>query len=87
MTAAIRLGQRGPEGEEVAHAVAALVEALGDEESRVVAEAITALGMFGPEAESAVPALEERTGHGDAQIAERAKAALRQIRKTPCSGR
>ncbi len=40
----------------------------------------TALGMIGPAAKEAIPTLEKLTEHDDPQIAERAKAALRQIR-------
>lgn len=59
----------------------ALLTATRDRNSSVVREAITALGMFGPRAEKAIPTLEGLTGHEDPQIAERAKAALRQIRR------
>ncbi len=57
-----------------------LIEALADEEPRVVQEAITSIGLLGPAAESAIPDLERLTEHPDPQIAERAKAALRQVR-------
>ncbi len=43
-------------------------------------EAITTLGMIGPAAQDAIPALEKLTEHEDPQLAERAKAALRQVR-------
>ncbi len=56
------------------------IEELVDEEMRVVQEAITALGMIGPAAKDAIPKLEKLTQHDDPQIAERAKAALRQVR-------
>ncbi len=36
-------------------------------------------GMIGPAAKDAIPTLEKLTEHEDPQIAERAKAALRQI--------
>ncbi len=45
-----------------------------------VAEAVTALGMIGPAAKAAIPTLEELAEHEDRQIAERAEAALSQIR-------
>ncbi len=57
-----------------------LIEELEGEDSRVVQEAITALGMIGPAAKEAIPTLEKLTEHDDPQIAQRAKAALRQVR-------
>jgi HEAT repeat protein len=45
-------------------------------------EAITTLGMIGPLAAPAIFVLRTLTKHDDPQIAERAKAALRQIRIT-----
>jgi HEAT repeat protein len=57
-----------------------LIEELASRDTRVVQEAITALGMIGPAAKDAIPTLEKLTGHEDKQVAERAKAALRQIR-------
>ncbi len=77
MDAAMTLGRFGPEAVEV---VPQLRQALGDAEMGVVAEAITALGMIGPAAKDAIPTLETLTEHEDKQIAERAKAALRQVR-------
>ena len=53
---------------------------IGDADSCVSVEAITALGMIGPAAKDAIPTLEKLTEHEDPQIAERAKAALRQVR-------
>ena len=46
----------------------------------ILREAITALGMIGPAAKDAIPTLEKLAEHHDPQIAERAKAALRQVR-------
>ena len=46
----------------------------------VARDAITALGMIGPAAKDAIPTLEKLAEHDDAQIAARAKAALRQVR-------
>ena len=60
--------------------VAHLVEELTGEDTRVVQEAITALGMIGPAARDAIPTLEKLAERDDSQIAERAKAALRQVR-------
>ncbi len=57
-----------------------VIEAVSDSNPAVVREAITALGMIGPAAKDAIPTLEKLTEHEDKQIAERAKAALRQIR-------
>ena len=37
--------------------------------------------MIGPAAKDAISTLEKLTEHDDPQIAERAKAALRQVRK------
>ena len=39
----------------------------------------TALGILGPPAKEAIPALEKLAEHEAPQIAERAKAALRQV--------
>ena len=50
--------------------------------SEVVRETITALGMVGPTAKDAIPTLEKLTEHDDPQIAERAKAALRQVSRS-----
>ena len=58
-----------------------LVKAIQDS-APVAREAITALGMIGPAAKDAIPTLEKLTEHADPQIAERAKAALRQIGAT-----
>lgn len=53
--AALRLGQmEGLAADITPH----LVEALVDNDSRVVQEAVTALGMIGPAAKGAIPALE-----------------------------
>ena len=43
-------------------------------------EQVDTLGMIGPAAKDAIPALEKLTEHNDPQISERAKAALRQVR-------
>ena len=74
---ALILGQmRDPATDVVPH----LVVGLADEDMRLVQEAITALGMIGPAAKDAIPMLERLTEHENPQIAERAKAALRQVR-------
>ena len=57
-----------------------LEQALG-QDPFVAREVVTALGMIGPAAKETIPALEKLAEHDDRQIAERAKAALRQIRK------
>ena len=67
-------------GEEAAEAVPFLVEALKTDQTHASAEAITALGMIGPAAKDAIPILEKLAEHDNPQIAERAKAALRQVR-------
>jgi hypothetical protein len=56
---------------------------LRSKEPMVLREAITALALLGAEAESAVPQLEELAEHEERQIAARAAAALRQIRRLP----
>ncbi len=63
-------------------AILALVRAAERSESSVELsyEAITTLGIIGPAAKDAIPGLEKLTDHDDPQIAERAKAALRQVR-------
>ena len=53
--------------------------AINDDSLLVAREAVTALGMIGPAAKDAIPALEKLTDHKDKQIVERAKVALRQI--------
>ena len=63
-----------------ARRVVLLHRLLSDAEGAVVREAITALGVIGPEASEAIPTLEKLSEHEDKQIAERAKAALRGIR-------
>ncbi len=77
--AALDLGQLQDLAEKI---VPHLLEELTDEDVRVAREAITALGMIGPAAKEAIPTLEKLTEHDDRQIAERAKAALRQVRDT-----
>jgi hypothetical protein len=73
---ALMLARVEPASEVVPH----LMEELEDEDARVLQETITALGAIGPPAKAAIPALEKLAEHEDPQIAERAKAALRQIR-------
>ena len=80
MHAALLLGQMEDLATEI---TLHLIEELEDIDSRVVQEAITALGMIGPAAKDAIPALEKLTEHDDPQVAERAKAALRQVRGRP----
>ena len=67
-------------GPRVLQAVPELLSAADADNARLAREAITALGMIGPDAKEAIPALEKLTGHVDSQVDERAKAALRQIR-------
>ncbi len=74
---ALSAGYFGSAGES---SVPFLLTALSDVDEIVVHEAITALGMIGPAAKDAIPTLEKLTEHDDPQIAERAKAALRQVR-------
>jgi hypothetical protein len=68
----------GKLGSAAAPVVAQLVQAL-EQDRRVAREAIVALGMIGPDAAAAIPALQKLTGHEDRQIRERAKATLRQV--------
>ena len=68
-------------GSEAAPAVPALVASLEWGRGALHAEVITALGMIGPAAKDAIPTLEKLTEHEDRQIAERAKAALRQVQR------
>ncbi len=42
---------------------------------------LPSFAKIGPAAKDAIPTLEKLTNHADPQIAERAKAALRQIRR------
>ena len=74
----MELGRHGPQA---AVAVPALVKGLEDKSLPVAREAVTALGMIGPSAKDAIPAMEKLVGHEDKQIRERQKAALRQIRR------
>lgn len=62
-------------------AVRALQDSLGDGSVLVRREAVTALGLLGPAAEVAAPALAALAGDADAQIRARAAAALRAIRR------
>lgn len=68
-------------GAAAAPAVPAMVALLREDVLEVRRETITALGMIGAAAKAAVPELEKLAADGDPQIAERAKAALRQIRE------
>ena len=76
--AAMALGRQGALG---AEAVPKLLRTTLDRDLRLVAEAVTALGMIGPQAQLAIPKLEALTDHDNKQIAERARVALRQIRR------
>jgi hypothetical protein len=67
-------------GDQAKLAVPQLMQVLGDKSARIRLEAITALGMIGPAAKDAIPTLEKLTEHEDRQTAERARAALRQVR-------
>ncbi len=67
-------------GPQDADAVPALLRAAEDRDSTVAHEAITTLGVIGPPARGAIHTLEKLSNHTDPQIAERAKAALRQVR-------
>jgi hypothetical protein len=61
--------------------IRALARAVSDQDKLVAWDAITALGMIGPAARSAVPRLEGLAIGKDKARAARAAAALRQIRK------
>ena len=76
--AALRLGSFGKAS---ADQVPELIAALGDETPRVVWEVITALGMIGPSAKSAIPKLKKLSEAKDKAIAVRAKAALKQVER------
>ena len=67
-------------GSGAAEAVSYLLPTLKGTDPRELGAAITALGMIGPAAKDAIPTLEKLTEHEDPQIAERAKAALTQVR-------
>lgn len=54
---------------------------LRSDEGAIVREAVTAIATLGPAAEWAIPEIERLTAHEDRQIAARAKASLRQIRR------
>ena len=58
----------------------ALQGTLEASEFTLAVAAIAELGKIGPAAKDAIPTLEKLTEHDDRQIAERAKAALRQVR-------
>lgn len=73
---ALILAQRKPAADVIEH----LMEGLHDPDPRIVQETITVLGMIGPPAETAIPALEKLAEREEKQLSERAKAALRQIR-------
>ena len=54
-------------------------KALHDADVFVVREAIAALSAVGSSAVEAIPSLQKLAKHEDKQIAERSKAAIRQI--------
>ena len=71
----------GALGSTAAGAIRTLIHASATSKAFNAQEAISALGMIGPVAKDAIPTLEKLTEHEDPQIAERAKAALRQVRE------
>jgi HEAT repeat protein len=56
--------------------VPALTNALADEDAAVRAAAATALGAYGPAAESALPALRKATKDADEQVQREAGRAI-----------
>ncbi len=78
LRAAMTIGQFGSLAVDL---VAELINATEDRDVRVVSEAITALGMIGPTARQAIGVLDAMSLREDKQISERAKAALRLIRR------
>lgn len=76
IVAAMALGRQGALG---AEALTPLIRMTSDPDPRVAGEAITALGMIGPAAARASARLRTLSEHDNAQIAQRAKVALRQI--------
>ena len=79
LEAAMQLG-RSPAGDQLG-AVAALQLSLTDGSVHVRREAVTALGMIGPAAADALPALESLASDPDPQLRARAAAAVRAIRR------
>lgn len=79
---AVILAQMEPAADILPH----LMEGLEDEDVRVVQETITALGMMGAAAKDAIPSLDKLTKHDNEQIVQRAKAALKQVRKESVPG-
>jgi HEAT repeat protein len=75
LQAVMQMGQTP--GKEPSASVKALQESLGDGSVHVRREAVTALGMIGPPAADALPALQKLTLDPDAQIRGRAAAAVR----------
>lgn len=71
------LGQVKPAADIATH----LMEELEDEDVRVVQETITALGMIGTDAVQAIEKLNELSEHENKQIAGRAQAAVKQIKR------
>ncbi len=76
--AALRIGSFG---ERAAAEVPVLRSMLTHDRKQVRWEVITALGMIGPKAKSAVPDLKKILASEDKGSAARARAALRQIEK------
>jgi HEAT repeat protein len=77
LQAVMQLGQSGANDAETA--VKALQTSLTDGSVEVRREAVTALGMIGPPAADALPALQALAHDSDLQIRARATAAVRAI--------
>ena len=71
--------QIGALGKTATREVPTLIAALKDKSQRVRCETITALGMFGPDANKAVAKLQQLAVSDEKAIAVRAQAALKQI--------
>ena len=69
----------GAPGKAAVQAVPQLVTVLERSKGRVAEDVITALGMIGPAAKKALPALQRLASHKEAGVRARARAALRSI--------
>jgi hypothetical protein len=76
ISAAVALGQIGPEAKE---AVPALIKALGDSDPGMRYRSAEALGQIGPEAKEAVPALLKALGDNELEVCMIADSAIAKI--------
>jgi HEAT repeat protein len=69
-------------GPDAAPAVGALTSSLGDPDTEIRYYVVKSLGEIGPEARSAVPALQQAANAGDPRVREIAVSAIHKIDRT-----